>query len=124
VTQQIVPREGVGVMCCRGAQTSVIEYAGCIRGLERGICLKFGLISTHATFLLHAISTHRYSEMTREMAEARDEKTNKLRFRAANIAIHCFSLSFLQNCAARRNELPYVLKMLFNYNCQYPQSHP
>jgi UDP-N-acetylglucosamine pyrophosphorylase len=53
-------------------------------------------------------SCHRYSEMSQEMAEARDQKTNKLKFCAANIAIHCFSLSFLQTCAARRNELPYV----------------
>jgi UDP-N-acetylglucosamine/UDP-N-acetylgalactosamine diphosphorylase len=83
--EKVQPKEGVGVMCLRSANDTQVA------------------------------SVIEYSEMSSEMAALKDSNdSSKLAFRAANIAIHCLSLPFLQTCAARRNELPYACLLLVN----------
>lgn len=78
--EKVRPNEGVGVMCLRASAAGALSA-----------------------------SVIEYSEMPAEMAALRDgaDESAKLAFRAANIAIHCFSLDFLRTCCARRNELPF-----------------
>jgi len=46
-----------------------------------------------------------YSELDRDLAQRRDEKTNTLLFNGANIVVHLFSIDFLKRIS--KTSLPY-----------------
>ncbi len=52
-----------------------------------------------------------YSEIPKELSEAKDPKTGDLLFNGANIAIHYFTVEFLKKMAV--HHLPYVFFLSF-----------